>query len=82
VPEPVRGTQVLAIVVCYVGPIEEGEETLQPLRESMPPALDMVHPMPYTALQSMIGVGNSRACTTTGRQGFSRSCPMKPSTSW
>jgi FAD/FMN-containing dehydrogenase/pimeloyl-ACP methyl ester carboxylesterase len=53
VPEPVRGQPVVGVVACYTGPIEEAEEALRPLREFGPPALDMVEPMPYVALQTL-----------------------------
>jgi FAD/FMN-containing dehydrogenase/pimeloyl-ACP methyl ester carboxylesterase len=53
VPEPVRGQPVVGVVACYVGPVEEGEDALRPLREFGPPALDMVEPMPYVALQTL-----------------------------
>jgi FAD/FMN-containing dehydrogenase len=43
--------------VCYAGPVDEGERALAPLREFGPPALDMVEPMPYTALQQLIDSG-------------------------
>ena len=59
VPEEVRGQPAVGIVFCYVGPPEEGEEALRPLREALPsPSLDMVQPMPYTALQQMLDAGN------------------------
>ncbi len=50
VPEPVQGSQVFAVIVCYFGSIEEGEEAIRPLKEFRPPAVDMVGPMPYTVL--------------------------------
>ena len=53
-PEPVRGQPVVGVIACYAGPVEEGEEALRPLREFGPPALDMVEPMPYVALQQLI----------------------------
>jgi FAD/FMN-containing dehydrogenase len=53
VPEPVRGQPVVGVVACYVGPVEDGEEALRPLREFGPPALDLVEPMPYVALQQL-----------------------------
>ena len=56
-PEPVRGQPVVAVVVSYVGPVEEGEEALRPLRE-FGPAVDLVEPMPYTVLQQLIEPGN------------------------
>ena len=53
VPEPVRGEPVAAVVLCYAGPHDEGEEALKPLREFGPPAVDLVAPMPYVELQRM-----------------------------
>ncbi len=70
VPDPVQGTQVLAVVVSYAGPIEEGEKAIQPLKESLPPALDMVQPIPYTALQSMIDAGNPSGMQNYWKAGF------------
>jgi FAD/FMN-containing dehydrogenase/pimeloyl-ACP methyl ester carboxylesterase len=57
VPEPVRGQPVVGVIACYVGPVEEGEAALAPLREFGPPALDLVQPMPYVALQRLIDDG-------------------------
>ena len=42
------------MIVCHTGPVEEAEEALRPLREFGPPALDMVGPMPYVALQKLV----------------------------
>jgi FAD/FMN-containing dehydrogenase/pimeloyl-ACP methyl ester carboxylesterase len=53
VPEPVRGQPVVGVVACYAGPVEEGEEALRPLRGFGPPAVDMVEPMPYVAVQQL-----------------------------
>ncbi len=58
VPEPARGKPVVGVIVCYAGPPEEGEEALRPLREFGPPALDMVQPMPYVAVQQLIDAPN------------------------
>ena len=60
VPEPVRGKPVVGVVVCYAGPPEEGEEVMRPLREFGPPALDMVQPMPYTAVQQLLDPPNPK----------------------
>jgi FAD/FMN-containing dehydrogenase len=57
VPEPVRGQPIVGMIVCYAGPIEHAEEALRPLREFGPPALDLVQPMPYTAVQQLIDPG-------------------------
>src|SRR3954470_15652891 len=58
VPEPVRGQPVVGVVLCYAGPVEEAEEAMKPLTEFGPPALPMVGPMPYTAVQQLIAPGN------------------------
>jgi hypothetical protein len=61
-PEPFVPTEmhfqpVLGIVVCWTGSMEEGERVLAPIREVATPLMDMVAPMPYTALQSMLDGG-------------------------
>src|SRR5436190_9928330 len=58
VPEPVRGQPVCGVVVCYAGPVEEGEEALRPLREFGRAPRDMVQPMAYVAVQQLINAGN------------------------
>ena len=47
------GVRVTAILPCYNGPIAEGEALIQPLRD-LGPIADMVGPMPYVALQTML----------------------------
>lgn len=49
-----EGVPVLALVVCYNGPVVAGEEALRPLRSFGPPIADQIAPMPYTQLQSML----------------------------
>ena len=58
VPEPVRGQPVLGIVLCYAGPLDQAEDALEPLREFGPPAMDMVQPIPYLAVQQLIDPPN------------------------
>jgi FAD/FMN-containing dehydrogenase/pimeloyl-ACP methyl ester carboxylesterase len=57
VPEPLRGRPVAGVVLCHAGPVEDGERALRPLRAVGSPALDMVAPMPYVALQRLIDPG-------------------------
>jgi hypothetical protein len=54
VPPEMHFEPIVAVIVCWTGDHDEGERVLAPLREAMQPAMDMVQPMPYTALQSMI----------------------------
>jgi len=58
VPEPVRGQPVVGVILCYTGPVADGEIALAPFREFGPPALDLVEPMPYLAMQRIIDPGN------------------------
>jgi FAD/FMN-containing dehydrogenase len=53
VPDDLQGRPVVAIAVCWSGSIEDGEQALRPLREFGPPVVDVVQPMPYTAVQGM-----------------------------
>jgi len=48
------GHPMVAILACYAGPAEEGEEVVKPLREFGPPVMDMLQPMPYVNARSML----------------------------
>jgi FAD/FMN-containing dehydrogenase len=52
-PEELHGQPIVALIVCYAGPIDEGREVLRPVREFKAPALDTVGPKPYVAHQAM-----------------------------
>ena len=56
VPPELVGKPVVAMVVAYIGDPEEAVETAAPLRDLVTSAggMDLVQPMPYVALQSMI----------------------------
>jgi hypothetical protein len=58
VPEAARGKPACGVIVAYLGNPEEGEEAFRPLLEWGEPALKMVQPMPYVAVQQMIDAGN------------------------
>ncbi len=47
-----------AIGVCYAGPVEEGLEVVAPIRAFGPPAVDMIGPLPYTVMQTLVDAGN------------------------
>jgi FAD/FMN-containing dehydrogenase len=53
-PVELRGQPVAALSVAWCGDPAEGHRVLAPLRTTRPPALDLVGPMPYVALQSML----------------------------
>jgi FAD/FMN-containing dehydrogenase len=54
VPEPARGKPIVAAVVCYAGPVDEGERALKSLREFGPPVADLITPKPFVAHQKML----------------------------
>jgi len=47
------GSKVIAIAICYSGPLDEGERLIAPVRQFGPPLEDQIRPMAYTELQSM-----------------------------
>jgi FAD/FMN-containing dehydrogenase len=52
-PPPLRGTALVGLGGVYVGPIDEGERVIKPLREFGPPIVDLFQPTPYSAAQKM-----------------------------
>src|SRR5918992_1580360 len=53
-PAELQGRRVAVVSVAWSGDLAEGERVLAPLRTDCPPAVDLVGPMPYLALQSML----------------------------
>ena len=49
-----HGDPVVGIGGVYHGPLDVGEEVLRPMKEYGPPVEDMLGPMPYTAVQTML----------------------------
>jgi FAD/FMN-containing dehydrogenase len=53
-PADLHGRHVLAVAVAWSGDLIDGERVLAPLRTGCPPAADLIAPLPYVALQSML----------------------------
>ena len=51
-PENARGKPVVIFLAVYAGPVEEGQQILQPLREFGTPLVDLSGPTPFTSVQS------------------------------
>jgi hypothetical protein len=51
-PESIHGKNVAIIGLCYAGPLDAGEKAVAPIR-ALKPSVDIMGPMPYTALQAM-----------------------------
>jgi hypothetical protein len=57
--DPQAGVPVIALLLGYNGPLEQGERVLRPARDFGPPLADLVAPMPYVARQSMLDEPNA-----------------------
>jgi FAD/FMN-containing dehydrogenase len=57
VPPALQGKPAVGVVVAWFGDIERGQQLLAPLRAEIPPAVDMVQPMPYLVLQTLTDAG-------------------------
>jgi FAD/FMN-containing dehydrogenase len=53
IPEDLHGQPIIAVVLTYAGPINDGEKALRPLRELPSPVVDTVAPKPYAVHQKM-----------------------------
>jgi FAD/FMN-containing dehydrogenase len=53
-PESVHGKMIVGLVGVYSGSTEDGAKAARPMRELAEPLLDLMGPMPYTAIQSLL----------------------------
>jgi FAD/FMN-containing dehydrogenase len=60
VPAELQLQPAVGVVVCWTGRPEEGERVVAPIRNVMKPVVDVIQPMPYTALQSMLDDGGPK----------------------
>jgi FAD binding domain/Berberine and berberine like len=58
VPAELQGRHVVGVIAIALSEPGRGEELFRPLREFGPPAVDIVGPMPYTAVQQLLDPGN------------------------
>ena len=52
-PEKEHGKTFCAIVACWAGPLEMGEQAFEPIRKVAPTVGEMVSPMPYPAINAL-----------------------------
>jgi FAD/FMN-containing dehydrogenase len=57
IPEELHGKPVLAIVVCYVGDVDEAQGVVQPLRDFGDPIIDAIKPKSFAAHNSSLDAG-------------------------
>jgi FAD/FMN-containing dehydrogenase len=54
IPAEWHGRKVAALIAVSAGPVEEGERLVSEFRAAAEPVADLLGPMPYTAMQSLI----------------------------
>jgi FAD/FMN-containing dehydrogenase len=54
IPEEWHGKKVAAFLAASTGPVEDGERLVRPLRAAAEPIADLLGPMPYHALQTLL----------------------------
>jgi FAD/FMN-containing dehydrogenase len=52
IPEDRHGDTFIGIVACWAGPLEQGEQALEPFHQVAPVVAEFVGPMPYPAINS------------------------------
>ena len=52
-PSTLHGQPIVAIIATYIGPVEDGERALAPLRDLARPLIDTLTPKPYATHQKM-----------------------------
>ncbi|MBV9230167.1 MAG: FAD-binding oxidoreductase, partial [Chloroflexi bacterium] len=52
-PEQFHLQKMCAIVWCYTGALEQADAVFQPIRATIPPAIDFAGPIPWPVLQSL-----------------------------
>jgi hypothetical protein len=60
ITEPQAGVPVIAMLLGYNGPLDEGEKVLAPARQFGRPLADLVGPMPYAVRQTLLDEPNAR----------------------
>jgi FAD/FMN-containing dehydrogenase len=54
IPEEWHGKKVAAFVATSIGPLAEGDELVRPFREVAEPIADLLGPMPYGVIQTLL----------------------------
>ncbi len=70
-----EGAKVIALIVCYNGPVEQGEALLRPLRESTGPMADLVAPISYEQQQTLMDDGFPFGLQNYWKSEFLKSLP-------
>lgn len=66
------GLAAVIIALCYCGPLDEGERVIAPVRKFGPPVVDLIQPMSYLDLTTMIDM-----TLPSGRSYYDKSSTLK-----
>ena len=61
-PRELVGKNVIGVVPCYAGPVEDGERLMRPLKSFGPPALDLCMPKPFVVHQGTFDPSFRHGC--------------------
>ena len=64
------GEKIAAIICAHTGSLEQAEADLQPLRDFGTPALDLIAPMPFSAVNAMLDDGFPRGALNYWKSSF------------
>ena len=65
-----EGIPIVAFIGCYCGDIEKGEAVMKPLHEFGTPVADLIQPIPYLQMQSMLDAGFPKGNRYYWKSGF------------
>ena len=64
------GTKLAAIVVCHAGSLESGATAVAPVKRFGSPVMDVIGPMPYTAVNMLFDAGFPRGALNYWKSSF------------
>ncbi|HUF33085.1 MAG TPA: FAD-binding oxidoreductase [Acidimicrobiales bacterium] len=64
------GDKIVGIPLCHCGPLDQAERDLAPLRSFGPPAIDLVQPMPYPVVNTLLDEGFPKGARNYWKSAF------------
>ena len=64
------GNKIVAVPVCHCGDIATGEALVAPLRNAGTPAVDLIGPMPYPVMNTLLDAGFPKGARNYWRSAF------------
>jgi FAD/FMN-containing dehydrogenase len=64
------GTKLAAIIVCHAGALDAGAKAVTPVKRFGAPVMDVIGPMPYTAVNTLFDAGFPRGALNYWKSNF------------